>query len=638
MEMFSRKLLLMAISSMGLVACGSSSDSDDNSQNDGNNAPVLSFLESRTLEEDTSITLPLPATDVDGDSLTYQIDNASSELGATLSAGNLTIAPVENFNGNGAITISVSDGKLSHAQSFSVTVTPVNDAPVIAPMEIVKVKNNSSVRINFSATDPEGDAIEYSVEGVKADLMRYKIGADYMAVFPMATAVEDTTITLKATDGDKTSSYEINLSIEAIQSFFSGNDGVNGRELWKTDGTPAGTQLVKDINTSGSSTPEYFYHWNDKVLFSANDGAGSTLWISDGTEAGTQEITNSTDTKLNYARQFAEVEGVVYFIAHTYSGNTEIWKTDGTREGTLKVHAYLDGNRKSYYNLTEFNNELYFVADAGGEIGFEVWRYDGSTTTLLKDINPGASGAVNARTRFVEFDGELCFAAQTLFNGRELWCTDGSEEGTALAGDISPAEESSSPVNFVVAGNHLYFTATSAAAGYEPYRYDGNSIQLMRDIHSFPNSSGSSMNQYVLNPFVQVGNLLHFTATDGASTNRWEFDMTQPPSENNPVRTDDPADTYSIYSNLNGKLVYTNNSNALFMRDGNSITNLHNFSNDDPAGGVGSASYFSRNQINGYLLFPVIRTAALGTEPWSTNGISSDKTRLLNELNISIPR
>ena len=74
--------------------------------------------------------------------------------------------------------------------------------------------------------------------------------------------------------------------------YFSGNDGSAGVELWKTDGTEAGTVLVKDINAgSGDSSPSLFTVLNGETYFQASDGAdGMELWKTDGTAAGTSPM------------------------------------------------------------------------------------------------------------------------------------------------------------------------------------------------------------------------------------------------------------------------------------------------------------------------------------------------------------
>ena len=70
---------------------------------------------------------------------------------------------------------------------------------------------------------------------------------------------------------------------------FSATDGSRGRELWRSDGTAAGTFLVKDINSgAGESKPYHFTQVGGTVFFVADDGSrGVELWRSDGTAAGT---------------------------------------------------------------------------------------------------------------------------------------------------------------------------------------------------------------------------------------------------------------------------------------------------------------------------------------------------------------
>ena len=56
-------------------------------------------------------------------------------------------------------------------------------------------------------------------------------------------------------------------------AFFQATDADHGEELWITDGTPAGTRMVKDINPGvATSNIQYLTRFNDKVVFGANDG------------------------------------------------------------------------------------------------------------------------------------------------------------------------------------------------------------------------------------------------------------------------------------------------------------------------------------------------------------------------------
>ncbi len=76
--------------------------------------------------------------------------------------------------------------------------------------------------------------------------------------------------------------------------YFGASDGTNGTELWKSDGTSAGTVQVRDIRPGASDAfPDYLTNVNGTLYFRANDGAnGTELWKSDGTSAGTVLVRN----------------------------------------------------------------------------------------------------------------------------------------------------------------------------------------------------------------------------------------------------------------------------------------------------------------------------------------------------------
>ncbi len=98
--------------------------------------------------------------------------------------------------------------------------------------------------------------------------------------------------------------------------YFTANDGATGVELWKSDGTAAGTVLVKDIRPGGlGSAPSNLTNFGGTLYFSANDGVrGHELWKSDGTAAGTICVKDVESGPGNsYPRHLTNVDGTLFF-------------------------------------------------------------------------------------------------------------------------------------------------------------------------------------------------------------------------------------------------------------------------------------------------------------------------------------
>ncbi len=163
---------------------------------------------------------------------------------------------------------------------------------------------------------------------------------------------------------------------------YIGNDGTSGLELWSSDGSLTGTNMIKDINPGPTgSVNGIFFKWNNEVYFNADNGTeGREIWKTNGTLAGTQMLADiwSGITSAN-ASQFTDGNnGTFYFVANDGIHGEELWKSDGSLAGTSMVKDIFSGTGASSAQLqTVINGILYFIAN-DGITGYELWRSDGT--------------------------------------------------------------------------------------------------------------------------------------------------------------------------------------------------------------------------------------------------------------------
>jgi ELWxxDGT repeat protein len=302
--------------------------------------------------------------------------------------------------------------------------------------------------------------------------------------------------------------------------FFAGSQTSTGVELWKTDGTPAGTVMVKDTNPGPSSgvtipspplAPPPIVVVGNTLFFTATaPDTGRELWKSDGTEAGTVLVKDIVPgiPRSVFAEQTA-VGMTLAFVAREPEGGSELWKSDGTAAGTVRVRDIVPGAGSSDpKHLAVIGSTLYFQAFEPN-VGVELWKSDGSEagTVLVKDIEPGTGSS--APMALAALGDMLVFAAADSETGSELWKSDGTAGGTVRVKDIVPGVASSTPLDIYEADGAVLFAAFTPEAGIELWRSDGTEqgTMIVKDINL--SSGGSSPTE--LTP---VGDILFFQALD----------------------------------------------------------------------------------------------------------------------------
>jgi ELWxxDGT repeat protein len=263
--------------------------------------------------------------------------------------------------------------------------------------------------------------------------------------------------------------------------FFAADDGTGDVELWKSDGTPAGTVRVKDIRPgSQSSLLRGFVEADGFVLFTVyNDQTGRELWATDGTEAGTRMV-----------REFApgwnsispgRIGGKVYFTNTTNTVN-ELWVSDGTEAGTQLLNDRL----VSFYQLAGGDRLFFSTYEAEGGAG--LWASDGTLEGTARVNFPGDDQATWI-SHLVDVAGRLFFTTSDEVGNQRLWTSDGTEEGTTV---VDTAGELGQIRQIAVAGQLLVFLDSQGSL----WRSDGTRDGTLRLEDFGPDSYVRALTQF----------------------------------------------------------------------------------------------------------------------------------------------
>jgi ELWxxDGT repeat protein len=212
-------------------------------------------------------------------------------------------------------------------------------------------------------------------------------GGDIHSLMATDGSVSGTTVVKPITPGP--------MAAAESRLVFAGDDGYAGVELWSTDGTSEGTYLVKDINTATPTRqPAAIIPAGKRVFMISDDTRYNPedpyynnnpyyrLWISDGTQQGTRLAPNPAVCHEPYyvPHFYAIVGNALYYPG----GDCDIWRTDGTAEGTYAVQNGLYNGVDSLSSVTAVIGErLYVFADGNFTTSDQdLWVIDGSPAKM----------------------------------------------------------------------------------------------------------------------------------------------------------------------------------------------------------------------------------------------------------------
>jgi len=263
-------------------------------------------------------------------------------------------------------------------------------------------------------------------------------------------------------------------------------DGNKG-EIWRTDGTPGGTILIKNNiipSFSLSSTVIIFHVFKGRAYFMIKDGvhSGDALYNTDAIDASTTHTTFLKDmgsSTFTGGALLADAFNLPnkFIFPYTNDGVSvfDLYQCDGTGAGTVVFKSFPPNTNSNipiiYTNISFdklsqtityplFKGKFYFSADDVTH-GNELWMSDGSTATMLSDINSHGDG-INDNLSFLFTSSTLFFAADDGTHGNELWKTDGTAVGTMMVQDIFPGSHNADPSLEFINNGKIFFTATDS--------------------------------------------------------------------------------------------------------------------------------------------------------------------------------
>jgi ELWxxDGT repeat protein len=303
--------------------------------------------------------------------------------------------------------------------------------------------------------------------------------------------------------------------------------------------------LVDDIAPGPlSSDPRDLTAMNGKLFFSAWDPRhGRQLWKSDGTAAGTLMLTDAAAPFGADPRDLAVADRELFFSAWDPRHGRELWKSDGTAAGTTLVSDIVPGPLGSgpqdiTYAIGQQGHTqppqvlVYFSAWDPGH-GRQLWKSDGTAagTVMITDVNPGPVGLGPGDIAPL-YNTTAMFSGDDGTHGREPWVTDGTTAGTRLFADLNPGPAGSNPADITPAVLNFgiqfqvqlwYFSASDGTHGREFFSaYPGSPPPDVYDINPGPASSDPG-------PFGSVAQENGLIAATSAANGRELFQLLQPP-------------------------------------------------------------------------------------------------------------
>lgn len=205
-----------------------------------------------------------------------------------------------------------------------------------------------------------------------------------------------------------------------------------------SDGTPEGTRQLTSLPANEDVN---FTAYNGRVYFVVPYSAATpsrSLYVTDGTEAGTTLVRTFTGRFSSAREGLIVANGKLYFSFFNESTRLhDLWVSDGTSAGSILLTSTADrsGSSSTFFDFTSANSRLYFIAEDSSLPTFNalvLWVTDGTPagTRPLSNVLGVSTGGPNPK-ELTNVGNKLFYAfAGPCGNITGLWITDNTVGGT----------------------------------------------------------------------------------------------------------------------------------------------------------------------------------------------------------------
>lgn len=405
------------------------------------NDPPAATDQQVNANEDAPKSVTLAGTDIDGDPLSYKV--ATQPTHGTLSgkAPNLTYAPNDNYNGNDSFTFAASDETLtSKPATVSITVTPVNDAPVANTQEI-ELQEDASKGITLTGSDLDGDPLTYNVvEGGApkygtlsgdAPNLTYTPKTDFNGDDHVTFTTNDKKLTSKAAtvsikvtavndppvansqdlvlDEDKT--HEITLTASDVD----GDKLIFSKVVGPKNGTLSKITRLKKTTATVTYVPYKNFTGSDSFSFMAKDGTESSKEatisievkdLNDKPFAKTQEVTTKEDTAIEFTLVGSDPEDadLTFFVLEKPSNGaiSEVTKINATSSIlTYTPTTNYNGNDNFTFKVNDGEDD-----SAPGEVSISIKPVNDAPAAAKQSVTTEEEVATEITLKGSDIDGD----------------------------------------------------------------------------------------------------------------------------------------------------------------------------------------------------------------------------------------